>query len=101
MTTPERILCAAVVIAGVLQLIKMWVPLVNGWAALAANLLVTAALFYAVFRIDPTLTTLTLYLVTALAAAGVHGTMTKLSDHPDPRRNPTPSGLPPPLAPED
>ena len=92
--TPVRILFLAIIVAAVVQWIKLWLPLVNGWAALAMNALMTTLAFYACFRFTLTWTLLAAYLLIGLAAAGVHGTATKISDHPSQRDNPTPSGTP-------
>jgi hypothetical protein len=93
-TEPERILFAALIIAAVLQWLKLFVPLLNGWAAGLANAVMTALALFVIFRFELTWNTLAIYFVIGLAAAGIHGTTTKLADYPDPHHNPTPSGTP-------
>jgi len=93
-TDPERMLFLAVIVAGVLQGLKLFVPLLNGFGALALNAVLTAVGLFVVFRFELTWTMLAVYLLIGLAAAGIHGTATKISDHPSPHENPTPSGTP-------
>jgi uncharacterized membrane protein HdeD (DUF308 family) len=93
-TDPERILFLAIIIAGFLQLAKLFVPLLNGWGGVLANATMTAVGLFVVFRFELTWTTLATYLLIGLAAAGIHGTATKVSDYPSPHENPTPSGTP-------
>ena len=92
--TPARILFLAVIVCGFVQTVKIFVPHVNGWGALLMNAAMTAVALYVLFRFSLTWTTLATYLCIGLAAAGLHGTATKISDHPHPRDNPTPSGTP-------
>lgn len=93
-TDPERMLFVAIIVCGALQLLKLFVPLVNGYGALGMNALLTAVGLFVVFRFELTWTMLAVYVLIGLAAAGIHGTMTKLTDHPSPHENPTPSGTP-------
>ena len=93
-TDPERILFLAVIIAAVLQAAKLFFPLINGWGAVAANATLTAVALFVVFKVDLTWNVLAVYLLIGFVAAGIHGTVTKISDHPSPRENPTPSGTP-------
>lgn len=87
-------LLEAVIIAGILQLVKFFVPLVNGWLAVLWNLLLAVLATALVFGLGVTWDALAVCVLTALAAAGIHGTATKLSDYPHPHHNPTPSGTP-------
>jgi uncharacterized membrane protein HdeD (DUF308 family) len=93
-TAPEKILCTAVIVAGVVQLAKFFLPLLNGWGAIASNAVVSAVALFVVFRFELTWTMLAMYILIGLAAAGIHGTTTKISDYPNPHENPTPSGTP-------
>jgi hypothetical protein len=93
-TEPERILLAAIIVAGALQWVKMFVPLLNGWAAGLANALLSLVALGVVFRPPLTWNAGATAVLIGLAAAGVHGTVTKLSDYPSPHQNPTPSGTP-------
>src|SRR5437879_3531946 len=93
-TDPERILFLAVIVAGFLQLAKLFVPLLNGWGGVLANATMTAVGLFIVFRFELSWAMLATYLLIGLAAAGIHGTATKVSDHPSPLENPTPSGTP-------
>jgi uncharacterized membrane protein HdeD (DUF308 family) len=90
--TPVRLLFLAVILAGAIQFLKQVVPFLNGWAALLLNAMLTAVGLYVLFRFSLTWTALAAYFLVGLAAAGIHGTLTKISDHPHPRSNPTPSG---------
>ena len=92
--TPPRLLYSAVIISGALQLVKLFIPYLNGWVALYSNAILTALAFVLVFQLEPSWWTVSAYLVCGLAAAGIHGTATKLQDHPSYRENPTPSGTP-------
>jgi hypothetical protein len=93
-TDPERALFLAVIIAAVLQSLKLFVPFLNGVGALAANAALTAVGLFVFFRFDLTWNVLAIYLLIGLGAAGIHGTFTKISDYPTPHANPTPSGTP-------
>lgn len=90
---PFRLLLLGVVVTGAIQVLKMCVPLLNGWMAFALNLFVSAVavVFVNVRSFGEYLTAI---LLVSLTAAGIHGTATKLSDFPNPRDNPTPSGTP-------
>jgi hypothetical protein len=95
MTTPERIILAALIITATIQLFKFCVPLLNGWGALLANGLMTAVTLYVFFPVPGSLReAAAIFGAVALAAAGIHGTMTKMYEYPSPRENPTPSGTP-------
>lgn len=94
LTDPERTLFAGIIVAGAVQFLKMWVPFINGWGGVFANAVITAVALFAVFRFDLTWNTLAVYFAIGLIAAGIHGTVTKISDHPNPHENPTPSGTP-------
>jgi hypothetical protein len=94
LTGPERMLFSGIIVAGTVQLLKLWVPFVNGWGGVFANAIISAVALFVVFRFELTWTTLAIYLLIGLSAAGIHGTATKLSDYPDPQENPTPSGTP-------
>jgi uncharacterized membrane protein HdeD (DUF308 family) len=93
-TGPERMLFSGIIVAGAVQLLKMWIPFVNGWGAAFANAVITAVALFVVFRFDLTWNTLALYFAIGLIASGIHGAVTKISDYPSPRENPTPSGTP-------
>lgn len=90
---PVRLLFLAIIVTAAIQLLKLFIPLLNGWMAVGLNLFVSlvAAVFANVRSIGEFITAT---LLISLAAAGVHGTATKLSDFPHPRDNPTPSGTP-------
>lgn len=94
MAMPLRLLLLAVIVAALVQLAKLFIPLINGFMALALNLFVStvAVVFGRAFTNLYGFATAT--LLVALAAAGIHGTATKLADFPNPRENPTPSGTP-------
>lgn len=94
LTEPERVLFAAIIVAGIVQLLKLFVPFINGWGGVFANAVITAVALFTVFRFELTWTMLAIYLLIGLAAAGIHGTATKISDYPSPHENPTPSGTP-------
>lgn len=94
LTDPERTLFAGIIVAGAVQLLKLWVPFVNGWGAVFANAVITAVALFTIFRFELTWSTLAVYFAIGLIAAGIHGTVTKISDHPSPHENPTPSGTP-------
>jgi uncharacterized membrane protein HdeD (DUF308 family) len=94
LTEPERMLFAGVIIAGAVQLLKLFVPFLNGWGGVFANAVITAVALFVVFRFELTWGMLALYFAVGLIAAGIHGTATKISDYPSPRENPTPSGTP-------
>ena len=93
-TDPERILLVALLVTAFVQVVKMCIPLLNGWAAVAFNAVFSAIAIFVIFRFELTWNLLSVYLLTALAAAGIHGTATKISDYPNPHENPTPSGTP-------
>jgi len=93
-TDPERILLLAVVIAGFLQWLKLFVPLINGWGGVLANAVLSAVALFVFLRFELTWTMLATYFLIGMAAAGIHGTVTKISDHPSLHENPTPSGTP-------
>jgi hypothetical protein len=90
----ERMLLLALVIAGFVQAAKLCIPLLNGWGAVAANATLAVAGVLIVFGHGVTWGTLATVLLVSLAAAGIHGTATKVSDYPSPHENPTPSGTP-------
>jgi hypothetical protein len=92
--TPVRLLFASIIVAGAVQFLKMFVPLLNGWNALFTNAVLTAVALFVCFRFELTWGMLATYLLIGLAAAGLHGSVTKVSDYPDPHNNPTPSGTP-------
>ena len=92
--TPPRLLFLAVIAAGLLQFMKLWMPYLNGWVAVVTNALLIAVGFFVLFRVELTWWTLAAYVLCGLAAAGIHGTATKLQDSPGYRENPTPSGTP-------
>jgi hypothetical protein len=94
MTDPERLVWLALIVAGSLQLAKMFIPLLNGWVGVVANAVLTAVALFTVFRFELTWTMVASYMLVGLAAAGIHGTVTKVSDYPSPHHNPTPSGTP-------
>ncbi len=94
LTEPERMLFCAVIVTTALQLAKLFIPYLNGWGAVLSNATLTAVALFVVFRHDLTWATLALYLAIGLMAAGIHGTVTKLGEHPRPDENPTPSGTP-------
>jgi uncharacterized membrane protein HdeD (DUF308 family) len=94
LTGPERMLFSGIIVAGLIQLLKLWIPFINGWAAVFANAVITAVALFVVFRFDLTWNTLAVYLAIGFIAAGIHGTVTKINDYPRPHDNPTPSGTP-------
>jgi hypothetical protein len=93
-TDSERILLAAIIVVGALQWVKLFVPLLNGWAAGLGNALLSLVALVIFFRFDLTWNAAAIFALIGLAAAGIHGSVTKLSDYPDPHHNPTPSGTP-------
>ena len=93
-TDPEKALMVAVLVVTALQFAKFFVPLLNGWGAFAANGILSAVGLFVFFRAALTWHLLAIYALIGLAAAGIHGTATKLGEHPSPHDNPTPSGTP-------
>lgn len=89
-----RLLLLSLIVTAVIQVLKMCIPYLNGWIAVALNAFVsTLAVVFVIGYNGPGELAQTILLV-ALASAGIHGTATKLSDFPNPRENPTPSGTP-------
>lgn len=82
--SPARIVVVAGTLCTILQLVKRYLPAVNGWLAVALNLTLSASGILAITRPDQiwTIATWQNVFVTSLAAAGIHGT-TKLMRDPD------------------
>jgi hypothetical protein len=93
-TDSERILLLALVVCGFVQVGKACIPLLNGWMAVLVTVALSALGVLIVFGFDMKWNTLAVIALIFLAAAGVHGTATKVSDYPSPLENPTPSGTP-------
>lgn len=89
-TFPVRMLFVAVIVTATLQTLKLFIPRLNGWVAVATNLVLTIYGVY--YLLGHEVTTIAVILMVALTAAGMHGTSTKLSDHLGTKDNPTPSG---------
>lgn len=77
--SPARIVVVAGSLCTILQLLKRFLPSVNGWVAVALNFVLSASGILAITRPDQiwTVATWQNVIVTSLAAAGIHGT-TKL-----------------------
>jgi hypothetical protein len=87
---PTRLLFIAIIIAAVVQLLKHYTPRINGWVAVIVNVAVSLCAISELRGSEAV--SIPAMLLVALAAAGIHGTATKLSDHPGAKENPTPSG---------
>lgn len=79
--SPARIIAIAAAVYAFLQGVKQFFPLLTGYWAIAANVLLSGAGILAVTPTDQLLTpaTLSSLVVAILTAAGIHGTVSKLS----------------------
>lgn len=86
--SPARIIAIAAAVYAFLQGVKQFFPLLTGYWAIAANVLLSGAGILAVTPTDQLLTpaTLSSLVVAILTAAGIHGTVSKL-------QAPSPSGV--------
>jgi hypothetical protein len=77
LTEPERMLFCAIIITTALQFAKLFMPRIQGWAAILSNAALAAVALFVVFRFELTWTALAIYLCIGLIAAGIHGTVTR------------------------
>jgi hypothetical protein len=89
-----RLFVLAIVVTFFVQLAKYFIPLLNGWGAFAFTVMLAAGFYYLCVGFEMSWRWWGMFLLVLFAAAGIHGTATKLSDHPHARDNPTPSGTP-------